>query len=229
MIGPTGVRPSRIGIVAALPRELAPLVRGWEKRGNLWLGRIGSHAALATCAGMGAAAATRACQRLLAAGPLDLIVSVGYAGSLSCGLRPPQACAICEVMDAGTGEHFAANSDGQRLITLDRVAGPEEKRRLAEQHRAVLVDMEAAAVARFARDHGLRFLCFKAVSDGPSDKLPDFARFTDSDGRLRLSALAVWVATHPRYWSAFWRLGRNSRRAAAELAILVSRSLSGSQ
>jgi len=219
---------SRIGIVAALPSELASLVREWEKRGSLWFRRIGDHEVVATCAGMGAAAATRACELLVASG-LECIVSIGYAGSLSCGLRPPQACAIREVIDAGTGEHFAANAEGQRLITLDCVAGPEEKRRLAREHQAVLVDMEATAVARFARDHGLRFLCFKAVSDGPNEKLPDFSRFTGPDGQLHLSKLAIWAAAHPRYWSPFWRLGRNSRRAAAELAILVSRSLGGSQ
>lgn len=220
---------SRIGLVAALPSELAPLVRGWERRGGLWFGRIGSHDAVATCAGMGAAAATRACESLLEAGSLSTLVSIGYAGSLSCGLRPPQACSICEVIDGQTSERFAANPEGQRLITFDRVAGRDEKRRLAEQHEAVLVDMEAAAVARFARDHHLRFLCFKAVSDGPNEKLPDFNRFTRPDGQLRLPALALWAATHPRYWGAFWRLGKNSRRAAAELAILVSRSCGGSQ
>jgi adenosylhomocysteine nucleosidase len=219
----------RIGIVAALRRELAPLVRGWEKHDNLWFGRIGSREAVAACAGMGAAAATRACERLLAANHLESIVSIGYAGSLSCGLRPPQACAICQVIDAGTGERFSASPEGQRLITLDRVAGPEEKRRLAEQHQVVLVDMEAAAVARFAREHRLRFLCFKAVSDGPNEKLPDFNRFTGPDGQLRMISLALWSATHPRYWGAFWRLGRNSRRAAAELAILVSHFFGGSQ
>lgn len=229
MTGRTDRCVSRIGIVTALPRELATLVRGWRREGNLWFGSIGGREAVATCAGMGAAAATRACQGLLAASELASILSIGYAGSLSCGLRPPQACAVREVIDAETGERFAANGEGRRLITLDRVAGPDDKRRLAEQHQAVLVDMEAAAVARFAREHGLSFLCFKAISDGPNDALPDFNRFTDSRGQLRLPALAIWAATHPRYWSAFWRLGQNSRRAAAELAILVSRSLGGSQ
>lgn len=220
---------SRIGLVAALPGELAPLVRGWGKRGDVWLGRIGEREAVATCAGMGAAAARRSCERLLSAGDLESIVSIGYAGSLSCGLRPPQACGIREVIDAGSGERFAANREGQRLITLDRVAGPEEKRRLAEQHQAALVDMEAAAVGRFAREHGLRFLCFKAVTDGPNEKLPDFNRFTSAEGQLRLAAFVLWAVAHPRCWSALWRLGQNSRRAAGELAIFVSQSLGDSQ
>lgn len=220
---------NRVGIVAALPREIAPLVRGWRRQGNLWFGCIGSREAVATCAGMGAAAAMRACERLCSAGQLDTIASVGYAGSLSCGLRPPQACAIREVIDAGSGEHFLANAEGQRLITLDQVAGPEKKRQLAEEHQAVLVDMEAAAVARYAHEHGLRFLCFKAVTDGPNEKLPDFNRFAGPEGQLRVVALALWAAAHPRHWGMFRRLGRNSRRAAAELAILISRFCDGSQ
>ena len=221
---------TRIGIVAAFPGELKPLVRGWRRQGNLWFGRIGSHEAVATCAGMGAAAATRACETVFAAGPLEWLASIGYAGSLSCGLRPPQACAVREVIDAGTGERFpAANQEGQRLITLDRVAGPEEKRRLAETYQAVLVDMEAAAVARFAAAHGLRFLCFKAVSDGPGDKLPDFHRIAGPDGQLRVAALAAYALLHPQDWRAFWRLAQKSHQAAAELANFLSRSLGGSQ
>jgi adenosylhomocysteine nucleosidase len=116
----------------------------------------------------------------------------------------------------------------QRLITLDRVADPDEKRRLAGQYQAVLVDMEAAAVARFARDHSLRFLCFKAVTDGPNDKLPDFNRFITPNGKLRTAALAAWALVHPGYWRVLGQLEKNSHAASRELANLVSRCLADS-
>ena len=225
---------TRIGIVAAFPGELAPLVRSWLKSGSIYTGRIGSREAVATCAGMGAASAMRACESLLSAAPpdkpIDTLVSIGWAGSLSCGLKPPDVCAVREVVDAATGERFAAASgSGQRLITLDHVADPPEKRLLAETWQSVLVDMEAAAVARFARAHNLGFLCFKAVTDGPSDRLPNFNRFTGPDGRLRLPALVVHALAHPQTWGPLRRLGKNSRLAAIELSQFLSRSLAASQ
>ncbi|HEX3985591.1 MAG TPA: hypothetical protein VHX13_03185 [Acidobacteriaceae bacterium] len=230
-----------IALVAALPSELAPLTRGWQRSGDVLRGRIGDLDIVAAAAGMGAAAATRACEAVLGAAalnaPIDTLVSVGYAGSLSCGLRPPDACAMREVVDAASGERFATDSlpgqpasaiKPQRLVTLDRVADPEVKRHLAEKYQATLVDMEAAAVARFARAHHLRFLCFKAVTDGPNDRLPDFNRFTNQDGQLRFAGFVAWALLHPGYWGPLRRLGQNSRRAAQELSNFVSRAVSGS-
>jgi len=230
-----------IAIVAALPSELQPLTRGWARSGAVFRGRIGEYETVATAAGMGAAAVTRACETVLAAthpdAPVEALISIGYAGSLSCGLRPPDACAIREVVDAANDERFPAESVAgsnpapvkpQRLVTFDRVADPEAKRRLAEQYQATLVDMEAAAVARFARAHNLKFFCFKAVTDGPNDRLPDFTRFTGSDGHFRFPSFIAWALVHPGYWGALRRLGQNSREAAQELSNFVSRALSGS-
>jgi adenosylhomocysteine nucleosidase len=228
----------RIGIVAALPSELRPLTRHWAHHHHLAHGRIGDIDALAACSGMGEKAVTHACERLLAAGnattpgnsPIDTLISVGYAGSLSCGLNPPDAVAVREVIDAATGESFPTQNlatqspnqlKPQRLVTLDHIANPHEKRRLGTTHQATLVDMEAATVARFARAHNLAFLCFKAVTDGQNDELPDFNRFTTPNGRLRIPAFVAWTLWHPRYWRVLGELEKNSRIAAHHLADLV--------
>ncbi len=221
---------NRIALIAALPSELRPLVHHWPRHGKITTGRLGNLDAVAVAAGMGEAAVTRACEAVLAAGNFDTLISLGYAGSLSCGLRAPDAVVVREVIDGRTGELFAAAepplspANGlkpQRLVTLDHVANPEEKRRLAETHQATLVDMEAATVARFAQSHNLGFLCFKAVTDGPNDELPDFNRFTSPDGRLRTAAFAAWALFHPRYWRILGELEKNSHAAARELAALV--------
>lgn len=219
-----------IGLIAAIHQELKPLVRAWQKEGELFRGRIGSTGAVALAGGMGAAAALRACEAALAAAPIDTLVSLGYAGSVSCGLQTGAAYPVREVIDAATNEAFpTGNGEGQRLITLGRVAGPDEKRSLALDHKAVLVDMEAAAVARFTRNRNLRFLCFKAVTDGPNDKLPDFNRFLSADGHLRMPAFLSFLAAHPRYWGAVRRLGKNSNAASHDLAKLVHRFFAGTQ
>jgi adenosylhomocysteine nucleosidase len=226
-----------IALIAALPAEIRPLTRGWTPDGDLMTGRIGPTDAVAIAAGMGAAAAIRACERTLASNP-DTLVSLGYAGSVSCGLQAGAAYPIREVVDAATGERFATDLPApqpqdqpkpQRLITLDRVADSDEKRRLAAQHQAVLIDMEAAAVARFAREHNLRFFCFKAVTDGPNDKLPDFNRFVAPDGEWCMTPFLAYLAMHPQYWGAVRTLARNSRAASRELANLIHRSFEGTQ
>jgi adenosylhomocysteine nucleosidase len=227
----------RIGIVAALPSELKPLTRHWNHHHHLATGRIGPIEVVAACEGMGEKAVLRACERVATAGPIDTIISVGYAGSLSCGLIAPEAVAVREVIDARTSERFLTADlpsqsstpiKGQRLITIDHVADPEEKRSLASTWQAVLVDMEAATVARFAREKGLAFLCFKAVTDGPNDELPDFNRFTTPEGRLRTAAFVTYAILHPQYWKILGELEKNSHHAAVQLSNFVSSSLSTS-
>lgn len=225
---------NRIALIAALPSELRPLVRRWPRQGQVATGRVGNLDAVAVAAGIGEQAVTRACEHLLAGSanaPIDTLVSLGYAGSLSCGLRPPDAVLVREVIDARTGETFAADPaphppagglKPQRLITLDHVAHPEEKRRLAETHQATLVDMEAAVVARFARTHSLGFFCLKAITDGPGDELPDFDLFTNPQGQLKTAAFAAWAFFHPRYWRILGELEKNSRAAAHQLANLLT-------
>jgi adenosylhomocysteine nucleosidase len=218
----------RIGIIAALAGELKPLVQGWQKRGQLYYGQIGETECVATSGGIGVTAATRACDLLLAEGKFDTLISYGWAGSLSCGLKPPAACVITEVVDSRTSEQFrTASSEGQRLVTLDHVARYGEKREIAQKYQAPLVDMEAAAIARIAAAHDLAFYCFKGISDGYNDKLPDFNRFLGKDGQLRMPAFIAYALLHPQYWNALRQLDRQSKAAASSLAGLVTESLRG--
>ena len=222
-------KPARIGLVAALPAELAPLVRGWRRAGASYEGEViledGSQAVVfASSAGMGATAATQAFAAIwtLSEGRLDAVVTYGWAGALSCGVKPPDVFPISEVIDSQTGERFLTASPPApaplRLVTLNHVARAEEKRALAERYQAALVDMEAATIAGLARAHCLPFYCVKAISDAYTDVLPDFNRFLDRYGQLRLAAFVLHALLRPRYWRPLVRLGRNSRAAAWNLA-----------
>ena len=114
----------RIGIVAAMPGELKPLVSGWKRlSGNVWTGMVAGHECMAVAGGMGADAARRACERIFSAGRVDVLMSVGWAGALSCGVKPPDAYEVKEVVDALTEERFLCGQEsGMRLATLgDRV------------------------------------------------------------------------------------------------------------
>lgn len=216
----------KIGIIAALPGELKPLVKGWQPHGKLYSGRIGETECIAIAGGMGAPAATRACEQILAEGGIEALVSYGWAGALSCGLKPPQAVAIHDIIDSKTSEHFVTDMPaGHRLVTLDHVARHEEKRQIAQEFQAPLVDMEAAAVARIAAAHHLAFYCFKGISDGANDKLPDFNRFLDKDSQLRMSSLVAYALLHPSYWKPLQRLGKQSQSAARNLESIITENI----
>ena len=215
----------QIGIIAAMPGELRPLVRQWPRTDHVFVGQIGGQQCFAACEGMGAAAATRSFAAIrAAAGELDAVISYGWAGALSCGVKPPGVYSVGEVIDSRTGERFTTDDERDasrsplRLVTLDHVARKAEKRALAERYKAVLVDMEAATVGRLAQAHGLPFFCLRGVSDGYTDDLPDFNPFITAQGQLRTAAFAVRALARPAGWSALMELGRNSRAAAEALA-----------
>lgn len=218
----------RIGIIAALPGELKPLVRNWQKlavaRGagiSMWQQTRGEDEILAACAGMGAAAARRAFTAVEHAGSLDMVLNIGWAGGLT--EEASLGVVMSEIIDAQTGERFLLTNGKRRLrlVTAARVADAREKRRLAASYGAVAVDMEASAIARLAQMRGLPMGCFKAISDGLDVELPDINPFIDESGKLRMTSFLAHVAPRPRYWRSLVAMGGTSRRASQALAAAV--------
>jgi adenosylhomocysteine nucleosidase len=235
---------TRVAIIAAITGELKPLVRGWrrERRNgvDLWSWRFDEGEWIAACAGAGAEAATRAFAEAERAfkeaeeadssprsqdrdlghpGPVDFVISTGWAGALTEELKPGRAYFVSGVIDARSGERFrpAIWSQELWLVTSPKVAGAAEKQRLAAAYGASLVDMEAAGVARLAQMRGIPFYCVKGVSDGYRDNLPDFNRFISADGKFRLIRFILFALVRPCYWLALARMGENSRKAAESI------------
>lgn len=119
---------ARTAILAALPREVALLVRGWttnsstQAKGGLeWATpykRVPrpegasvweSDRAIVACAGMGSERVTRALALAESRGRLDSIISVGYAGALRADMEPGKAYWPATVIDGQTGERFECN------------------------------------------------------------------------------------------------------------------------
>lgn len=214
---------SRVAIIGAMAGELKPLVRGWahERRGNveLWRWKFDEGEWVAACGGAGVDAATRAFAEVEKDGASDLVVSVGWAGALTPQLETGAAYTVSGVIDARTGERFrVAIWSGERwLVTSPIVADEAEKRRLAATYRAELVDMEAAGVARMALMRGIPFYCMKGVSDGFTDKLPDFNRLIRADGQFDLTGMVLFSILRPWYWPSLARMGENSRKASQSI------------
>jgi adenosylhomocysteine nucleosidase len=220
---------TRTAIIAAMPGELKPLTRGWQhwrlNGVDLWrwhyLAEKGDHGEwIAACAGAGIEAATRAFAEVEKLGPVDQVISTGWAGALREELAPGQACRVSGVIDARTGDLFDAAGPKNKcwLVTSATVADHAEKQRLASTSPASLVDMEAAAIAQLSATRAIPFFCVKGISDGYTDQLPDFNRFISADGRFQLARFIVFALQHPTYWPALIRMGENSKKAARAIA-----------
>ncbi|MGA8089739.1 MAG: nucleoside phosphorylase [Terracidiphilus sp.] len=215
---------TRVAIIAAMPGELKPLVRNWphSTRGttHFWAQRTEEEEWIAACAGAGLDAATRAFAGIEDGGPIDLVLSIGWAGALTSDIAAGRAHNCAGVIDARTGERFPCDAGAGPLwlATSPRVADETEKRRLATTYNAALVDMEAAAIARLAAMRGIPFYAIKGISDSLNAKLPDFNRFIDQKGQFLTRKLVLFALLRPWIWPALIQMGENSRKASQSIA-----------
>lgn len=207
-----------VGIIAALPREIKPLVRGWNEQrlpGRIRVYTKGS--AVVVCAGMGTARATLAIEAAVAVRPLTMLVSAGLAGACDPSLRVGDVVRAGVVVDAKSGERYGDSKSGQVLVTEQSIAGVKEKRRLYESYGAAAVDMEAATVARLAEARRVSFHAIKAISDGAAFEMRELAQFATHDGQFRDAAFAAYAIARPRLWTRVAALARNSNCAVEAL------------
>lgn len=215
----------RLAIVAALPREVAPLVKGWKceklpENRTAWM----NGDVLVACAGMGAERVGLAVQVAVAMGATE-VISVGLAGACDPALRVGDVVRAGVVIDARTGERFVDLRFDRVLVTAEAIASVAEKVRLRAAYDAAVVDMEAATVARMARLHGLRFRAIKAISDVADFEVGELAKFATEDGQFREGAFALHAALRPGLWRKVMALGRNSSKALGALTEAIEGEL----
>jgi adenosylhomocysteine nucleosidase len=129
------------------------------------------------------------------------------------------------VIDTQTGEQFGNSQLRQVLVTVPKIAGVNEKRRLFESYGASAVDMEAATVARMAEARGLYFSAIKAVSDVADFEMEELGQFTSDDGQFREAAFTAYASVRPAMWRRLIGLGRNSKRAVDALTSALESEL----
>jgi len=228
----------KIAIIAALERELQPLVKHWHStrihhEGREFIFYEGQHA-VATCGGIGGEYARRAAEAAIAHYSPQLIVSAGVAGALVPDLTLGDTIFPAIVIDLRDGSRHEtaiqnapiAKSALSRtlLITHSEIASVAEKRRLATSYGAHAVDMEAAEVARSAQCHNLPFIAVKAISDDVNFAMPEMQRFIRA-GQFETTRFALHVAFRPWLWIPVIRLARNTRIASENLCAWLRESV----
>jgi len=209
---------SAIGIIAALPREVAPLVKGWKCE-RLPGGRTVylRENAVVACAGMGSSRVGLAVSAARALLPLTELISVGLAGACDPRLKIGDVVRPGVVIDRNTGERFLDDRYERVLVSSSAILSVAEKERLRIAYDAAAVDMEAATVARLARAHGLGFRAVKVISDTAEFNMSGLAGFATEEGQFREGAFALHAAVRPWMWGRLIGLAKNSGRAVKAL------------
>jgi adenosylhomocysteine nucleosidase len=214
------------GIIAALPREVSALVKGWETRqlpDRVLVYTKGD--AVVACAGMGAKRVALAVEAAMAKMPVTALISVGLAGACDPALKVGEIVRAGVVIDSSTGEQFSESQYKQVLVSANGIASVSEKARLLAECNADAVDMEAASVARLARQKGLEFHAIKAISDEADFEVEGLSRFATADGQFRTTAFALYTAVRPASWAKVIALGRNSSKALNALTAALNAEL----
>ncbi len=228
---------SGLAIVAALPREIAGLVKGMPADAGLLIQGIHLYrlpAAVAAAAGMGGERATAGVAAALSEGGVHTLLSVGLAGACLPFVQPGRMLEADIVIDLRTGERFdtdAPEREGSEVVlaTSGAIASVREKARLAQAYGAAMVDMEAATVARLARARGLKFRAIKGISDAHDFELASLSRFEGKHGTFRTGRFALHTALRPHHWRRSMTLGRGSAQALAALTRALRATLAASQ
>jgi adenosylhomocysteine nucleosidase len=222
---------SKIAIVAAMEREVQPLVKGWTFREQEHDGRrfrfFEKDAAVLVCGGIGAEAARRAAEATIELYSPDVIYSAGFAGALDPKLKVGEILLPRRLVNAGDGSSFEMEVGGGVLVSFGAVAGKEQKKKLRDSFSADAVDMEAAVVARAAQLRGVRFGVVKAISDEFDFDLPESDRFVDANGRFSEARFALFSVVRPWLWPRVVRLAVNSGRAAGVLSEWLEKNMDG--
>lgn len=238
----------RIVLLAALSQEIQPLLRRlrpWKKVGGTpfktYRHTASDREVILIQTGMGKDAICRALACLLS-GSLqlrssrDLLLSIGFAGGLRGDLSAGEVCMVDGFSDHGTAcrnpLRVELPSSAERLcgIGLSSVAcltvqNATNKPALALSlnEYCALVDMESYHAASFAHDHGLGFLCIRAVSDGLHDELGfDLSAISDLRGRISLIGVARVLLQNPLVFRSFLKCRQRSNLAAGRLANAVA-------
>ncbi len=219
----------KIAIVAALEREVRPLVKHWSKTEREYEGRMfkffESGQAVLVCGGIGAEAARRATEAVIALCHPELVQSVGFAGALDPAMKVGEIFSPSRVVDARDGSSVETGTGRGVLVSAEIIASVQQKTKLASSYQAQAVDMEAAAVARGAQAHSTAFQATKAISDEAGFAMPALDEFIAPSGQFRTASFLVFTALRPWIWGKAIQLARNSAKASRALCVELERSI----
>lgn len=238
-----------IGMVAAMPEEIAPLLKrvgGYrkEKAGgrNLFGFQLGGTEVALIESGMGPARAAAATRLLLERVRPRLILNFGFGGGVRRGavagdlvlaqrvlMLEGESFRVIPLSDQGLSEVIRGRAAaagmsllGGTFITAATITSKEKVSSLLPHDPHPVLEMETAAILEVAAEAGVPMVAVRGISDAADEEL-DFSldEFTDPELNLKISRVLLTVAKRPRIIPQLIRLARNSSKAGKNLARLL--------
>ena len=227
--------PADIGLIAALPIEIAPFLRRLSdvrkfaaKPHTITEGCCARKVIAVVVTGPGQTAAARGAALLLAGHAPRLLISAGFAGALAPNLQRNQVVVPTHVhndsgatiaLDARPATAAIAEAIPARLLTIDRlVRTASEKAELGQQTQTELVDMETFAVARLAAERAVPLLAIRVISDDAhTDLPPELLTLVGPTGSYRVGAALGAIMKRPAALATMLKLREHANAAAETL------------
>lgn len=221
----------KIAIVAALERELAPLIQGWQRTEvrtqNRTIRIYEKDDTLVVFGGMGGISARIATEAAYqhANHSLSLIISAGLAGALVPELKVGGVFVPEFIIGDSDNNTIETASGMGTLVTVGAIAGAQHKKLFAAKYHAQALDMEAFSVADVARIYNVDCIAMKAISDELDFDLPPLGRFVTDAGDFRTGAFIAYTLLRPWTWRTLMRLNKNSGIAVQQLCTTLDQTL----
>jgi len=187
--------------------------------------------ALMLC-GVGAEAAERGTEALLAGHHPRWVISAGFAGGLQPQLKRGDLVLATHVQNAA-GKLLAIDFRGSlppppgltifqgKVLTSDRIlASVDEKRAVGQSTGALAVEMETLSVAQVCAAAGQRFLSLRVISDAMDEEVPrDVEKLIAAKtGIQRAGTIIGGLFRRPSMVKDLWRLQEQALVSAENLA-----------
>ena len=221
-----------IAVTFALPAESSAFIRllRHRKRQNqgalsIISGNIGHRPIEVLHTGVGETVSRQRLTRFLQDRKFDLLISTGFAGSLTNDLRPG---------DLVLAKNFSTSPlDNLRPVIAkwtthvadlytapSLISSAEDRHNMASETGTVAVDMETKFIARACAERELLLLSLRVITDTPAHPFPappeilfDFARQKTDFGKF-----ARFFALHPNRFPKLMQFARTVHRARNKLA-----------
>jgi nucleoside phosphorylase len=213
----------KLAIIAALEREVAPLVRGWKSTSIVSQRRtikiFENDNTLVACGGIGGISARIATDAAYnhAQGKMGLFISAGFAGALVPELKVGDIFEPASIIGDSDNNTIETALGHGVLVSAGAIAGVEHKQIFASNYNAQAVDMEAFAVADVARVYNVPCIAIKAISDEYDFPMPPMGRFVGDSGEFKTASFVGYTALRPWLWPVVMKLGSNSAVATEKL------------
>jgi nucleoside phosphorylase len=224
-----GQRPARIGLLAPMPSEFAPLVKAFAlQRGESgYDGTSGPIELVAGKTGIGTKLAAEATERMLDTRGVEHVMVVGIAGGMGSS-RVGDIVYPEVVVDKATGVEYRPSplsdvpSRG-RLVTHDDFDMTDDERDALVADGFIAVDMETAAVAGVCERRDVPWSAVRSISDLVGVTPGDVIALANADGTPNVGASIRYLVTKPWRIPRLVRLGLDSTRAAKGAANAAAR------